>query len=371
MPSNAEFIDALSQLEREKGIDKETIIEALETSLVSACKKNFGASQNVNVIIDRENGNVEVYAQKVVVDDVKNSFVEISLEEAQKSNKIYQLGDMVDILVTPRNFGRIAAQTAKQVMVQKIRESERDILFHEFIAKEREIVFGKIQRREKKNIIIGLGKIEAILPPSEQIAKEEYNINDKLRVYVLKVEQTNKGPVICVSRTHPDLIKKLFELESPEVREGAIEIKSIAREPGARTKISVLSRDPNVDAVGACVGQNGYRVNAVVDELRGEKIDVVNYSDNPGEYICAALSPSKALSVYIDEETQSARIIVPHHQLSLAIGKEGQNARLAAKLTGWKIDIKSDKDFNPYDNAFDELDRAISAGKTQEVEKTP
>lgn len=369
MASNAEFIEALNQVEREKGIDKEVIIQALETSLVSACKKNFGASQNVRVTIDRENGKVEVYAQKLVVEDAQNSFVEISLEEAQKINNLYQLGDMADILVTPRNFGRIAAQTAKQVMVQKLRESERDILYNEFIGKERGIVFGKIQRKEKKNIIIGLGKLEAILPPSEQITREDYNVNDKLRVYVLRVEQTNKGPNVSVSRTHPDLVKRLFELESPEVREGLVEIKSIAREPGARTKISVVSLDPNVDAVGACVGQNGYRVNAVVDELRGEKIDVVSYSDNPAEYICAALSPSKAISVYIDEETQSARIIVPSHQLSLAIGKEGQNARLAAKLTGWKIDIKSDKDFNPYDDAFDELDRAISAGKIQEADE--
>ena len=363
MAGNSELIDALHQICKEKGIDEEIIFEAIESSLVSACKKNFGTSQNAKVVVDRETANVEVYSQKIVVEEVADTGAEISYEDAKKINGVYEIGDFVDIQITPRNFGRIAAQTAKQVILQKIREAERDILFNEFLTKEKEIVFGKIQRKDRKNIIIGLGKVEAILPFNEQIPFEEYNSNDRIRVYVLEVKQTTKGPLVNVSRTHPDLVRRLFELEVPEVKDGIVEIKSIAREAGSRTKIAVHSKDPNVDAVGACVGPSGYRVNVVVGELRGEKIDIVNYSDDARKYIKAALSPSKVVSVRLNDDAQSAVIVVPDHQLSLAIGKEGQNARLAAKLTGWKIDIKSESQagdiIDDTFNFMDEFDKAL------------
>jgi len=338
----AEFIDALNQIEKEKGIDKEIIFEAIETSLVSACKKNFGSSQNVKVVIDRESGNVEVYALKEVVEEVEDTQLHISLEDAKKIDPNYELGDFVDFVVTPKNFGRISAQTAKQVVVQKFREAEREILFNQYIEKEKDIVTGIVQRYERKNVIVQIGKIDALMPPNEQIPGEMYSTNERIKVYVVEVKQTTKGPQIYVSRTHPELVKRLFEQEVPEVHDGIVEIKSIAREAGSRTKIAVYSKDPNVDAVGACVGQNGYRVNVIVNELNGEKIDIINWSEDTKEYIAKALSPSKVIDVAINEEEQSAKIVVPDHQLSLAIGKEGQNARLSAKLTGWKIDIKSE-----------------------------
>lgn len=339
---NAEFIEALEQIEKEKGIDKDILIEAIETSLVSACKKNFGTSQNVKVIIDRDTGDVSVYAQKTVAEEVEDDLLEMSLEEARKIRSTYEVGDIVDIKVTPRNFGRIAAQTAKQVVVQRIREAEREILFNQYITKEKDIMTGIVQRRERKNVMIALGKIEAALAPNEQIPGEEYNFNERIKVYVLEVKQTTKGPQVFVSRTHPELVKRLFEQEVPEVHDGVVEIKSIAREAGSRTKIAVYSKDEAVDAVGACVGQSGYRVNVIVNELRGEKIDIINWSQDPRKFIAAALSPSKVIAVVPNEKDQSAKIVVPDHQLSLAIGKEGQNARLAAKLTGWRIDIKSE-----------------------------
>ena len=339
---SAEFMEALKEIVKEKGIDEEVIYEAIETSLVSACKKNFGSSQNVKVVMDRETGNIEVYAQKDVVEEVEDPQLQISLEEAKKINPIYEVGDVVDFVVTPKNFGRISAQTAKQVVVQKFREAEREILFNQYISKEKEIVIGIVQRYEKKNVIVQLGKIDAVLAPNEQIPGEQYKFMDRIKVYVVEVKQTTQGPQIFVSRTHPELVKRLFEQEVPEVFDGTVEIKSIAREAGSRTKIAVYSKDPNVDAVGACVGQNGYRVNVIVNELCGEKIDIVNWSEDPKEFIAAALSPSKVLAVAINPDEQSARIVVPDHQLSLAIGKEGQNARLSAKLTGWRIDIKSE-----------------------------
>ena len=339
---SAEFMEALKEIVKEKGIDEEVIYEAIETSLVSACKKNFGSSQNVKVVMDRETGNIEVYAQKDVVEEVEDPQLQISLEEAKKINPIYEVGDVVDFVVTPKNFGRISAQTAKQVVVQKFREAEREILFNQYISKEKEIVIGIVQRYEKKNVIVQLGKIDAVLAPNEQIPGEQYKFMDRIKVYVVEVKQTTKGPQIFVSRTHPELVKRLFEQEVPEVFDGTVEIKSIAREAGSRTKIAVYSKDPNVDAVGACVGQNGYRVNVIVNELCGEKIDIVNWSEDPKEFIAAALSPSKVLAVAINPDEQSARIVVPDHQLSLAISKEGQNARLSAKLTGWRIDIKSE-----------------------------
>lgn len=339
---SAGFMEALNEIVKEKGIDKEVIYEAIESSLVSACKKNFGTSQNIKVVMDRETGNIEVYAQKDVVEEAVDPLLQISVSEAKKINPIYEVGDVVDFVVTPKNFGRISAQTAKQVVVQKFREAEREILFNQYISKEKEIVVGVVQRIEKKNVIVQLGKIDAILAPNEQIPGEYYKFMDRIKVYVVEVKQTTKGPQIFVSRTHPELVKRLFEQEVPEVFDGTVEIKSIAREAGSRTKIAVYSKDSNVDAVGACVGQNGYRVNVVVNELGGEKIDIINWSDEPKKFIASALSPSKVVAVAINPNEQSARIVVPDHQLSLAIGKEGQNARLSAKLTGWRIDIKSE-----------------------------
>lgn len=339
---SAEFMQALNEIVKEKGIDKEVIFEAIESSLVSACKKNFGTSQNIKVVMDRETGNIDVYAQREVVEEVEDPQLQISLEEAHVLNPSYKLGDMVDFVVTPKNFGRISAQTAKQVVVQKFREAEREILYNQYITKEKEIVIGIVQRIEKKNVIVQIGKIDAILAPNEQIPGEQYKFMDRIKVYVVEVKQTTKGPQIYVSRTHPELVKRLFEQEVPEVHDGVVEIKSIAREAGSRTKIAVYSKDPNVDAVGACVGQNGCRVNVIVEELKGEKIDIIDWNEDPKAFIAAALSPSKVVAVKVNEADQSAKIVVPDHQLSLAIGREGQNARLSAKLTGWRIDIKSE-----------------------------
>lgn len=364
---NAEFIDAINQIEKEKGIDKEILFEAIEVSLVTACKKNFGTSQNVKVVINRENGDVAVFAQKTVAEEVEDENLEISLEEARLIKKSYELGDIVDIVVTPKNFGRISAQTAKQVVLQKIREAEREILFNQYITKEKDIVTGIIQRKERKNVMIQLGKLEAILSPNEQIQTEEYNFNERIKVYVLEIKQTTKGPQVYVSRTHPELVKRLFEQEVPEVHDGLVEIRSISREAGSRTKIAVYSKDSNVDAVGACVGQSGARVNVVVSELKGEKIDIINWSEDPKKFIAAALSPSKVLAVVVNEKEQSAKIVVPDHQLSLAIGKEGQNARLAAKLTSWRIDIKSEtqaKETNFIDfNEIQDIEETVAQGE--------
>lgn len=339
-----ELFEALNIIEHEKGIDKEIIFEAIETSLVSACKKNFGTSQNIKVEINRSNGEVKVYAQKEVVDneDIYDAFLEISVDEAKEINPIYEIGDIVDIEITPKNFGRISAQTAKQVVVQKFREAEREKLYNEFITKEREIDTGIVQRCERKNVIVSLGKADAVLPLNEQIPGENYNFNDRIKVYILEVKQTTKGPQVTVSRTHYELVKRLFEVEVPEVRDGTVEIKNISREAGSRTKMAVYSKNPDVDAVGACVGNNGNRVNVIVKELHDEKIDIINWSSDPKIFISEALKPSKVIAVEINEEEQSAKVVVPDSQLSLAIGKEGQNVRLAARLTSWKIDIKSE-----------------------------
>ena len=337
-----EFLTALELVAKEKGIDKEIIFEAIEASLVSACKKHFGTSQNIKVDMNRVTGEVKCFTQKTIVETVEDPQLEISLEMARIANPNYVVGDIVDIEVTPKNFGRISAQTAKQVVVQKFREAEREILFNQYITKEREVVTAIVQRKERRNVIVQMGKIDAVLAANEQIPGEQYNFMDRVKVYVLEVKQTTKGPQIFVSRTHPELVKRLFEQEVPEVHDGTVEIKSIAREAGSRTKIAVYSKNENVDALGACVGQNGYRVNVIVNELGGEKIDVINWSEDPREFIAAALSPSKVLEVKLNEAEQSAKIVVPDHQLSLAIGKEGQNARLSAKLTGWRIDIKSE-----------------------------
>jgi transcription termination/antitermination protein NusA len=339
---SAELMHALDQLEREKGINKDVLIEAIEAALISAYKRNFNSTQNVKISFDKESGDVKVYALKKVTEHPTNDLTEISFEEAAKISKKLQEEDIAEVEVTPRKFGRIAAQTAKQVVVQRIREAERGIIFDEYYNKESDIVTGIIQRNERKNIIIDLGKTEAVLPPTEQTPGEEYRFNYRIKTYIIEVKKTTKGPQITLSRTHPGLVKRLFELEVPEIHDGVVEIKSIAREPGSRTKMAVLSKDDNVDSVGACVGQKGSRVQAIVDELRGEKIDIIKWSNNAEEFISSSLSPAKVIRVDINESEKSAKVTVPDYQLSLAIGKEGQNARLAAKLTGWKIDIKSE-----------------------------
>ncbi len=336
-----EFIQALDQIAKEKGISKELLIDAIDVALVSAFKKNFGSSQNVKVAINRETGEVDVYALKTVAREVENEHLQVSLEDARNINKNYEEGDVVETKVTPKNFGRIAAQTAKQVVVQRIREAERSIIFDEYISREDEIVTGLVQRKEKNSVFIDLGKTEAILSIGEQAPNEVYNMGDRIKTYIVEVKKTTKGPQIVLSRTHPGLVRRLFELEVPEIQSGIVEIKSIAREAGSRTKIAVFSHNENIDPVGACVGQRGQRVQVIVEELRGEKIDIVEWNDDPEIFVGSALSPAKVISVTIDKESNAARVVVGDSQLSLAIGKEGQNARLAAKLTGWKIDIKS------------------------------
>lgn len=339
---NAEFMQAFEQLGKEKGIAPEILFEAIEAALISAYKRNFSSAQNVRVSLERTTGEFHVYARKVVVEVVTDSRLEIDLSEARLLDIRYDLEDIVEVEVTPKNFGRIAAQTAKQVVVQRIREAERGIIFDEFSNRESDILTGIVQRIEQKNVFIDLGKAEAILAPSEQIAGETYKHGDRLKTYIIEVKKTTKGPQILVSRTHPGLLKRLFELEVPEIHDGVVEIKSVAREPGLRSKFAVYSRDENVDPVGACVGHKGMRVQSIVNELKGEKVDIVKWNTDPAKYIANALSPAKVVSVEINEVEKISRVVVPDYQLSLAIGKEGQNARLAAKLTGWKIDIKSE-----------------------------
>ncbi|WP_416198000.1 MAG: Transcription termination/antitermination protein NusA [Sporanaerobacter sp.] len=342
----AEFIEALEEIEKDKGISKDIIFEALEAALISGYKKNFGSSQNVEVEIDKITGDVKVYAAKNVVEQVEDELLEISLEEAKKIDTKYEVDDIVKVEVTPKDFGRIAAQTAKQVVMQKIKEAEREVIFEEFVNRENEIVTGQIQRISKDIIYVDLGKTEGVLPPSEQIEGEKYQQGDRIKVYIVEVKKTTKGPQIVLSRSHPGLVKRLFELEVPEIQEGIVDIYAISREAGSRTKIAVYSKDKNVDPVGACVGFKGSRVKAIVDELNGEKIDIVVWSKNIEEFIANSLSPSKVLRVEVNEKEKSALVVVPDYQLSLAIGKEGQNARLSAKLTNWKIDIKSESQYN-------------------------
>lgn len=339
---NAEFMQAFEQLGKEKGIAPEILFDAIEAALISAYKRNFSSAQNVRVALDRDTGEIHVYARKAVTEEVADPRLEISLAEAQDIDPRYVLEDVVELEVTPKNFGRIAAQTAKQVVVQRIREAERGIIYEEYSSRESDIVTGIVQRIEAKNVFVDLGKAEAILQPSEQIPGEVYRHSDRLKTYIIEVKKTTKGPQILVSRTHPGLLKRLFELEVPEIHDGVVEIKSVAREPGLRSKIAVHSRDENVDPVGSCVGHKGMRVQTIVNELKGEKIDIVKWNADPAKYIANALSPAKVVAVDVNETEKVSRVIVPDYQLSLAIGKEGQNARLAAKLTGWKIDIKSE-----------------------------
>ena len=338
----SELIEALDAIEKEKQISKDIILEAIENSLLAACKNQYGNSDNIKVNINRETGEVKVFAEKTVVDDdeIEDDNLQMGITEAILRYDVHEVGGIVDVEVTPKNFGRIAAQKAKQVVVQKIREEERKVLYVQYLEKEREVITGIVQRYSGKNVCVNLGKIDAILMESEQVKTEHFKPTEHIKLYVVKVEDTPKGPRITLSRTHKEFVKRLFEEEVTEIQDGTVEIKGIAREAGSRTKISVYSENPNVDAVGACVGINGARVNAIVEELRGEKIDIITWSESPEILIENALSPAKVESVEVNEEEKTARVVVPENQLSLAIGKEGQNARLAAKLTGYKIDIK-------------------------------
>lgn len=342
---NKELMEALDVLEKEKEISKETLFEAIENSLMTACKNHFGKADNVHVEINRETCDFLVYAEKEVVptkDDVEDDCLQIALEDAQEISKRAQVGDMIHVEIKSKEFGRIATQNAKNVILQKIREEERSVIYNQYYEKEKDVVTGVVQRYVGKNISINLGKADAMLTENEQVKGEVFKPTERIKVYIVEVKNTPKGPRINVSRTHPELVKRLFESEVTEIKDGTVEIKSIAREAGSRTKIAVWSNNPNVDAVGACVGMNGARVNAIVEELRGEKIDIVNWDENPGNLIQNALSPAKIVAVFADPDEKTAKVVVPDYQLSLAIGKEGQNARLAARLTGYKIDIKSE-----------------------------
>lgn len=359
---NKEFIRAIEDLEKEKHISKEILLEAIESALVSAYKKNYGTSQNVRVDINEETGDINVYMRMDVVsdEDFEDDLTQITLEEAMEIDPRYEVGDVVEYQVTPRDFGRIAAQTAKQVVVQRIREAERGMVFDNFITRQGEIVTGTVQRVSNETLFINVGNTEGILSPNEQVPGEHYNINDRLKVYIMDVRKSNKGPQVFLSRSHPGLVKRLFELEVPEIEDGTVEIKGIAREAGSRTKMAVYTQFENVDPVGACVGTRGNRVQAIVDELHGEKIDIITWSEDPEVLIANVLSPSKVEKVIIpNPEEKSAIVVVPDYQLSLAIGKEGQNVRLAARVSGWKIDIKSHSQyeaFEPEEAGFIEVD---------------
>ena len=357
---NTELLEALDILEKEKSISKDTLLEDIEQSLIQACKNHFGKADNVHVNINPETCDFGVYAEKTVVEEVMDPVMEISLANAKMMNSQYELGDVVNVEIKSKEFGRIATQNAKNVILQKIREEERKVIFNQYYGKEKDVVTGIVQRSLGRNYSINLGKADAILTENEQVKTEVFRPTERIKLYILEVKDTPKGPKILVSRTHPELVKRLFEAEVTEVKDGTVEIKSIAREAGSRTKIAVWSNDPDVDPVGACVGMNGARVNAIVEELRGEKIDIINWSDNPALLIENALSPAKVISVMADPDEKTAMVIVPDYQLSLAIGKEGQNARLAARLTGFKIDIKSETqaresgDFDFYEEEFEE-----------------
>ena len=364
--SNNELLEALTILEQEKSIPNETLLDAIENSLITACKNHFGKSDNIRVQMDPATCEYHVYQEKTVVEQVEDPITQISLANAKMIDSKYDLEDIVNIEVKSKEFGRIATQNAKNVILQKIREEERKVLYDEYYSREKDVVTGIVQRYTGKNISINLGKVDAILTENEQVRGEVFQPTERIKLYVLEVKSTNRGPKILVSRTHPELVKRLFESEVTEVRDGIVEIKSIAREAGSRTKMAVWSNDPDVDPVGACVGMNGARVNAIVSELRGEKIDIINWNENPAMLIENALSPAKVISVIADAEETTAKVVVPDYQLSLAIGKEGQNARLAARLTGFKIDIKSETqareagDFmdyeNDYEDEYDEYD---------------
>lgn len=339
---NEDFLAAMAAIEKEKGVKKEILFDAIEAALVSAYKRNFNTAGNVRVQLNRESGEIKVFTRLMVVTEMFQPQLEISLSEAREIDLNYQLGDIVEKVVTPKNFGRIAAQTAKQVVIQRIREAEREMVFDEYIDREEDIITGIVQRIEQKNVILDLGKTEAVLSPAEQMPGDEYKQGERVKAYINEVRKTTKGPQIFISRTNPGLLKRLFELEVPEIFDGTVEIKAVAREAGYRSKLAVYSKNRDVDPVGACVGPKGARVQAIVDELRGEKIDIVKWDENPEIFVANALSPAKVVLVSLQSAQKVANVIVPDYQLSLAIGKEGQNARLAAKLTNWKIDIASE-----------------------------
>ena len=379
---NNELLDALTILEKEKNISKETLLEAIENSLLTACKNHFGKADNVKVVIDPDTCEYHCYQEKTVVETVEDPIEQISLQNAQMINGKYTLGDIVQVEVKSKEFGRIATQNAKNVILQKIREEERKVIYDEYFSMEKEVVTGVVQRYVGRNVSINLGKADALLTESEQIKGETFQPTERIKVYILEVKATSKGPKILVSRTHPELVKRLFESEVSEVRDGIVEIKAISREAGSRTKIAVWSNDPDVDPVGACVGMNGARVNSIVEELRGEKIDIINWDENPAILIENALSPAKVIAVMADPDEKTALVVVPDYQLSLAIGKEGQNARLAARLTGFKIDIKSETqaresgelyDYDDEDEYYDEeeySEEGAVESKETETEET-
>ncbi|MDG2985571.1 transcription termination factor NusA [Latilactobacillus curvatus] len=363
-----EMLGALDALEQEKGVKKEIVIEALEAALVSAYKRNYGQAQNVEVEFDQKKGNIHVYAVKEVTDEVFDSRLEVSYQDALAINKAYEVGDTIRFEVTPKDFGRIAAQTAKQVIMQRVREAERSIIYNEYSQYENEIMQGVVERRDNKFIYVNLGKIEAVLSKQDQIPNEEYQAHDRIKVYVSKVENTTKGPQVFVSRTHPDLVKRLFEQEVPEIYDGTVEIVSIAREAGDRTKMAVRSTDPNVDPVGTCVGPKGQRVQLVVNELHGENMDIVKWEEDPSDYIANALNPAEVIAVQFNGDSEhTCTVIVPDYQLSLAIGKKGQNARLAAKLTGYKIDIKPESEVEFVDEDDSQDEGAVVEGFEEET----
>ena len=363
---NKELILALEELEKEKGIKKEYLLEAIETALVTAYKRNFDSLENVRVEMDHQTGATHVYAIKEVMEKANDEDTEISLKEAQKINPDLKEGDTVETEIVPRDFGRIAAQTAKQVIIQKLREVEREIVYNEFNERKGEIVSGLIQKADHNIVVMDLGKLEGVMPLKEQIHTEHYKVNDKIKGYVLDVEKGAKGaPQVIVSRSHPDFVRKLLEFEIPEIYEGVIEIKSVSRDPGYRSKVAVYSPDQNIDPVGSCVGQKGVRIQNVINELNGEKIDVIEWNEDPSIYIASALLPAKILAVDIKEEEKFAQVVVPDDQLSLAIGKSGQNARLAARLTNWKIDIKSETQFREMIIKSQESDKKETEEETE------
>lgn len=381
---NKELMEALDILEKEKEISKDTLFEAIENSLITACKNHFGKSDNIRVEINRETCDFLCYAEKEVVEEVEDDCLQISLEDAKEISERAALGDILHVEIKSKEFGRIATQNAKNVILQKIREEERSVIYNQYFEKEKDVVTGVVQRYVGKNISINLGKADAILNESEQVKGEVFRPTERIKVYILEVKNTPKGPRILVSRTHPELVKRLFESEVAEINDGTVEIMSIAREAGSRTKLAVWSNDPNVDAVGACIGSSGARVNAIVEELRGEKIDIVEWDENPGNLIQNALSPAKIVAVFADPDEKTAKVVVPDYQLSLAIGKEGQNARLAARLTGYKIDIKSETqakdapgfryedymdEFEEYDEDYEEYEGEYEAYESENPEE--
>lgn len=370
---NKQLIQALEDLEKEKGIKKQYLLESIETALVTAYKRNFDSLENVKVVMDEETGATHVYSVKDIVEEVENPVQQISLKDAKKINKTLKVGEQVDIEIVPKNFGRIAAQTAKQVIVQKIREAEREVLYAEYSDKKGEIVSGIIQKADRGIVIMDLGKLEGVMPSKEQIPTEKYRVNDKIKAYVVDVDRGEKGaPQVIISRSHPDFVRKMLEIEIPEIYEGIIEIKSVSRDPGKRCKVAVYSQDENIDPVGSCVGQKGIRIQNIINELHGEKIDVIEWSPDISTYIAAALLPAKIMAVDVKEEDKFAQVIVADDQLSLAIGKAGQNARLAAKLTNWKIDIKSESQFremltNMQNEENSEPDEENNEGAVEEI----